>query len=1007
MSCAQRFLLTTLFTFIFHFTFAQDRCSTVKYEEQRKLKNPRKESSEQFEEWMRQKAAQRKMMSGRTQQTQATSVIPVVVHIIHNGEAIGVGANLSVAQIESQIDVLNKDFQRLNADAINTPNAFLPVAGSLDVEFVLAKQDPVGAPTDGIVRVQGTQSSWSVNDNALFKSLSYWPAEKYMNIWVVSFNDQTIGYAQFPISNLPELEDSPNDRLTDGVAISNTAFGSIDYGAFTLDSKYNKGRTLTHEVGHFLGMLHIWGDDGSQCTGSDYVDDTPNQGGSYANQCPTGTRTSCNSDDMFMNFMDYTNDACMNLFTVGQFGRANVVLQNSPRRATLINSEGALEPTPVAIDGGIKKIVLPGSSLCGDAFVPTLVVQNLGTENINSLRVQMKVNNFIVETQDFTINLAYLQEGTIQFSAYTPATSPLQFNFEILQANGVTDERSFNNLATISTTIPPMVALPISENFNSLPANWNISNPDNLIGWSLFSTPGNGKALYVNNYDYENQGARDQFISPVIDLSNVTFAYLRFERAYEYYGEGNEDRLRVIVSSTCDFNQSSTVIFNKSGLELITTSSSTGNYFIPSTSQWKTEVIQLSQFIGSKIQISFEAINGYGNNLFIDNITLSTDQSNDLALVSLDNPSPVSCASNNVPAVRVTNMGTTSISDFKVQVSVNSSSIQTQTISGVNIQPGIEQVVNLNPIVLQDGSNSIYISLTDPNGLSDAYPNNNSFTFKRVINTTSDIIPVRENFEDNFATRWTTVSQAQQELWTPATTNEGTSMAFTAYNNPNLGEESWLVSPVLDLSNVSEASLFFDHAYAFNASGEDRLRVLYSENCGSTFNSVIFTQSGFTLSTTTDNTSWIPSQKSDWRKNKIILNNLVGKSNLRFAFVATAQNGNNLYLDNIEFFIDDYDDYFGDKAETLLTSENAVPENSYSVYGDVDQNLRITFNLAERQPVDLRIYNMAGQLILQNTLPETLNQTYYLDLGYQATGIYIVKVQYGNTVSARRVYFFN
>ena len=121
---------------------------------------------------MRQKSALRKLMTGRTTETPATSVITVVVHIIHNGEAIGVGTNLSDAQIASQIDVLNKDFQRLNTDASNTPGAFLPVAGSMDIQFVLAKQDPVGAPTSGNVRVQGSQSRWSVNYNAIYKSLS-------------------------------------------------------------------------------------------------------------------------------------------------------------------------------------------------------------------------------------------------------------------------------------------------------------------------------------------------------------------------------------------------------------------------------------------------------------------------------------------------------------------------------------------------------------------------------------------------------------------------------------------------------------------------------------------------------------------------------------------------------------------------------------------------------------------------------------------------------------------
>ena len=991
MSCVQRFFFTTLLLCIAHLSFCQDRCATVHYEEQRHLKNPKKESNQQFEEWMRQKITLRTMEAGRTQETQATYVIPVVVHIINNGEAIGTGTNLSVSQIQSQIDVLNKDFQRLNADAANTPAGFLPFAGNLDVQFVLAKQDPIGAPTNGIARVKGKQTSWTVNDNAIFKALSYWPAEKYLNLWVVTFSDQTLGYAQLPVSNLAGLEGSPDDRLTDGVVISNTAFGSIDDGSFNLETKYNKGRTVTHEVGHFFGLRHIWGDDGSACSGTDYVEDTPNQAGSYINQCPTGTKTTCTSDDMYMNYMDYTNDACMNLFTVGQIGRVNIVMQNSPRRVSLLNSVGAQDPTPVAIDGAISGIITPGTSSCGDALTPSIQIQNLGTSTITSIRVRLKVNNVIVQTKDFSTSLSNLQFGELQFAPFTPGTNSLVFNFEILLVNGVIDGRLFNNILSITTTIAPTVSIPIAESFNSIPANWSIHNPDNLITWSLINTVSNGNAVYLNSYDYDNQGALDQLISPVLDLTMVSFAYLKFDRAYEYFGTGYEDRLRVLVSSSCNFDNDPIVVFDKSGSELATALTNSGDFFSPQATEWKTEVIPLSQFIGSKIQISFESINGYGNNQFLDNIVVAIDQFTDIAIVSLNSPSPVSCNLNATPVLRVVNMGTTPLTSFKVQITVNGQPPQIQTISNVIIQPGVEQAVSLNPIVLQSGSNSISISITDPNNLTDSNPDDNIFTFKRVINSVTDLIPLREDFESEFQSRWVVVSQGQQEVWTPSSTNKGTSLAFTSFNNPNMGEESWLVSPVLDLSRAQEASLFFDNAYAFSSTGNDRLRVLYSEDCGVTFNSILFSQSGLTLSTANESaTSWTPIEDSDWRRNYINLNSLVGKSNLRFAFVATAENGNNQYLDNIEFFIDD--------NEAPLTIEN-----SYAVYGSID-DFRATFNLAERQPVDVRIYNMVGQLILHNTLPETLNQTYYFDIGYQSPGIYIVKVQFGDTVSATRIY---
>ena len=123
----------------------------------------------------------------QTEQTQSTYVIPVVVHVIHNGEGVGTGTNISDAQIISQIDVLNKDYNRLNADQNNTPAEFLGVAGQFPIQFVLAQQDPEGLPTNGITRTLGTKTSWELSDNSQFKALSYWPAENYLNIWVIKF----------------------------------------------------------------------------------------------------------------------------------------------------------------------------------------------------------------------------------------------------------------------------------------------------------------------------------------------------------------------------------------------------------------------------------------------------------------------------------------------------------------------------------------------------------------------------------------------------------------------------------------------------------------------------------------------------------------------------------------------------------------------------------------------------------------------------------------------------
>jgi gliding motility-associated-like protein len=263
----------------------------------------------------------------------------VVIHVIHNGEAIGQGSNISEAQILSQLEVLNLDFKRLNTDAADTPPEFLPVAGAIDIEFVLAQLDPDGNPTNGINRVKGTKQKWSMSDNAQLKALSYWNANNYINIWVCNLDDYA-GYTQFPISTLPGLENSPTNALTDGIVVLYRAFGSSDYGNFNLDNGLDKGRTATHEMGHFFGLRHIWGDV-SHCDGTDYVDDTPPQSMSSSG-CPSHPQLLCPSGNaraaMIQNYLDLTDDGCMNLFTKGQVVRMRTVLENSPRRASLLQS---------------------------------------------------------------------------------------------------------------------------------------------------------------------------------------------------------------------------------------------------------------------------------------------------------------------------------------------------------------------------------------------------------------------------------------------------------------------------------------------------------------------------------------------------------------------------------------------------------------------------------------------------------------------------------------------
>lgn len=257
--------------------------------------------------------------------------IPVVVNVVWNTAA----QNISDAQIQSQIDVLNADFRRLNTDWTNTPAVFQGLVADMEINFCLATQDPTGAATTGIRRRQTTATSFSTNDavKQSASGITAWDASKYLNIWVCNLSSTLLGYAQFP----------GGPASTDGVVIDFAYFGTIG----TATAPFNLGRTATHEVGHWLNLYHIWGDDNTSCTGSDQVADTPNQGGSNGG-CPTFPRISCSNGpngDMFMNYMDYTDDACMYMFTAGQKARSQSLFSTGGARVSLLSSPGCQPPS--------------------------------------------------------------------------------------------------------------------------------------------------------------------------------------------------------------------------------------------------------------------------------------------------------------------------------------------------------------------------------------------------------------------------------------------------------------------------------------------------------------------------------------------------------------------------------------------------------------------------------------------------------------------------------------
>ena len=307
-------------------SFAQRNCATMDVLEQQLQEHPEMRQNMQRLEEFTQEYIQNGIQ-GRTVVT-----IPVVVHVLYNTSA----ENISDAQIMSQLTVLNDDFRRLNSDADGT----WPQASDSEVEFCLATVDPNGSGTTGIRRIPTSVGVFGLDDSMKFSSsggADAWPAGDYLNLWVCDITSGYLGYAQFP----------GGPANTDGVVIDYQYFGTTG----TATAPFDLGRTATHEVGHWLNLRHIWGDGG--CGADDFVADTP--GSNTPNYgCPNRAKH-CGSDDMYQNYMDYTDDDCMNLFTAGQAARMQAALAG-PRSSLLGASDVKCDGThPVSeiCDNGI------------------------------------------------------------------------------------------------------------------------------------------------------------------------------------------------------------------------------------------------------------------------------------------------------------------------------------------------------------------------------------------------------------------------------------------------------------------------------------------------------------------------------------------------------------------------------------------------------------------------------------------------------------------------------
>ncbi|WDT68232.1 M43 family zinc metalloprotease [Cloacibacterium sp. TD35] len=501
------------------------RCYSTEYENNLQKNNNKRVSTNVFEDWISNKISKQKLINYRLS---AIRTIPVVVHVINKGEAVGTGTNISDAQVISQITTLNNDYRKkIGTKGYNTN----PVGADANIEFALAVRDPNGNPTNGIDRISFNKDSWDEFsiENEL-KPNTIWDPTKYLNLWVVNFGGDLngyLGYAQFPeASTLSGLNYPPFTANTDGVIIGYKFFGNLDYndGSFNLNTTYGYGRTATHEVGHWLGLRHIWGD--SDC-GTDYVADTPTHKtenyGCFthpkANTCTPPT-----ADEMFENYMDYTNDACMNIFTINQVDRFNAVLANSPRRKELLTSD-ALTPVALVSNDAEVEVQLIYNTDCSFPKKAQIRLINRGNNTLTSAIISVN-DAGVVYNQSWSGSLATNSETFIPISLNGTSTSN-NISVTINSVNSSTDNRVSNNTNTL------VYAATQSFTATQVLLELQLDIFGSETSWKLID--GLGNSLYTSE-TYQNSNPTTPAVKNyTFNLANNTCYYFKI---YDSAGDG-------------------------------------------------------------------------------------------------------------------------------------------------------------------------------------------------------------------------------------------------------------------------------------------------------------------------------------------------------------------------------------------------------------------------------------------------------------------------------------
>lgn len=684
-------------------------------------------------------------------------------------------------------------------------------------------------------------------------------------------------------------------------------------------------------------------------------------------------------------------------------------------------------------DASVSAITNPsaGQRYCNFPITPSITILNRGTDTLKNVQYWWSldgVNQGTAQTWNTPPGLATLQTTSVNLAPALPGT--LTGGAHIIKAwtqlpNGLADQNASNDTATITFLVQETLPLPALQGFepasDPMPptGGWGIINPDGGITWvKRLNTTGPTGALTsvmtLNAYNYGSQGQKDIFRTPKIDLTGVDSIKMNFDLSYAPY-PGYTDSLEIVYSTDCGltFNPLPSNQYKKAGKtggDLNTQPGTTGSFVPSAANMWRNEAISFGTcgISSPTIMLGFRFINGFGNNIYIDNINIRAVNSFSLnaAALSITSPSSTLCSTSFSPVVVIGNSGFTTMTSATINYSVDGGAVSTYSWTG-NLPRCSTAVITLSPITSVAGNHILTVYTTNPNGSPDQFTGND--TTRKPFSISPQIpMPIFEGFESPTfpPVNWSLQNPDGLTTWARTTAAARSGVASMWINNPAPGNASSAIdkfySPVVVNPGTTDSIfLAWDHAYmpgvqypGSTVTPLDTLEVQVTTDCGATFKT-IWKKWGADLQTINDpnyayNPSYTPGTAGEWRNTRIFLTPYVGTSNFQVYFVMKGNKQNNLFIDNINI-----------NSKTLPAR---LKNQGYLIY---PSPFTTTFKIHHWiAPVDLQaaqVYNAVGQMVwdmrFNGDAPTEIN----VDMSKLAAGGYVLKMIYTNKTIVERI----